>query len=255
MLIFYISATATYILCRCKDTSICESSTKKQALHTKAKDSAVDLLDELFDDPNAVIKTGSSPRESHKTSKEATAVEMVSDSKSIKDSAKTGDDPTSGGLAMDTNSPPDSSDVKNDATVRSKIKKESTVVSDVKMMDTVKSKVKKDDSCDSSKSGSTDKPRRLPDWLASVSSSSNTGGGASRKRKAPSKTSSTVAKKKKSDDDEKDSDTLSSPPPPKKVKVRMYMFAVSVVWPLSFYKLHNYPVLVGGYLHRSFILL
>ena len=221
MFVFYISATATYILlCRCKDTSICESSTKKQASHTKVKDSAVDLLDELFDDPNAIIKTGSSPRERHKTTKEATAVEMVSDSKSIKDSSKTGDDPTSGGLAMDTSSPPDSSGVKSDTAVRSKIKKDSMVVSDVKMIDTVKSKMKKNDSCDSSKSGSTDKPRRLPDWLASVSSSSSsTGGGASRKRKAPSKTSSTVAKKKKSDDDEKESETLSSPPPPKKVKV------------------------------------
>ena len=81
--------------------------------------------------------------------------------------------------------------------------------------DTVKGKVKRDDVPSIAKVGSTNKPRKLPDWLAGITVGGSSKGATSRKRKTLSK----VSTAEKSVSKDKDSDTLSSPPPPKKVQV------------------------------------
>lgn len=85
--------------------------------------------------------------------------------------------------------------------------------------DTVKGKVKRDDIPSITKVGSTNKSRKLPDWLAGITAGGSSKGTTSRKRKTLSKTDSDVSTTEKSVSRDKDSDTLSSPPPPKKVRV------------------------------------
>ena len=169
------------------------------------KGDTVDFLDELFCDPSTISRT--KPTSGGSNSRKVNTKEtpkQVSDSKESSAIAESSapSQPTLDGA--NTRSP-----------------------ADVKDEDTVKSKVKKEDSESSEKVGSTNKPRRLPDWLADVtvaaSSTSSSKAPASRKRKAPSSASaSSTTKRTKAAspaDENKDDDALRSPPPTKKVRL------------------------------------
>ena len=183
----------------------------KKSSEQKKSDTA-DFLDELFGDPSTISKdksTAPSGNSSSSSSRKVHTKETVSDSKEssavVEPSAPS--QPTLDLSTSASTQPP----------------------ADVKEEDTVKSKVKKEDSENSEKVGSTNKPRRLPGWLADVtghiatgaSSTSSSKAPASRKRKAPSSASaSSTAKRTKAaspTDESKDGDILPSPPPPKKV--------------------------------------
>ena len=178
------------------------------------KTDTYDLLDELFCDPNTINKT--EPTSSSSTSEKANGKETkpISDSKSSSTVAvpSVSSLPTLDTASASTQSP-----------------------TDVKDEDTVKSKVKKADSQGVEKAGSTNKPRKLPDWLAgatsSVGAASSTSSKAptSRKRKAPSSNASSTAKRTKaaSPIEDKDSDTLPNPPPTKKVSASTLYLTLS----------------------------
>ena len=185
-----------------------KSSVGTKSSEQKKSDTA-DFLDELFCDPSTISKT--KPTSSSSSSRKANTKEtpkQVSDSKESNAVAEPSA-PIQPTLDSASTQPP--ADVKNEGTVKSKVKKEDS------------------ESCE--KVGSTNKPRRLPDWLADVtshvtaaaSSTSSSKAPASRKRKAPSSTSaSSTAKRTKaasSADENKDDDTLPSPPPTKKVRL------------------------------------
>ena len=191
-------------------STIVEEQAPKSSVDTKPtkqkKSDTTDFLDELFCDPNAITKTEPTPSSS--SSRKANAKEtpkQASDSK-----------------ASSTVAEPSAPIIDSAGT---------QPAADVKDKDTVKSKVKKEESqsTSSEKAGSTNKPRRLPDWLAGVTShvaatASSTSSGkapASRKRKTPSSsnTSSTAKRAKAASpgDEDRDDGTLPSPPPPKKV--------------------------------------
>ena len=184
----------------------------KKSSEQKKSDTA-DFLDELFGDPSTISKDKPTAPSGNgnSISRKVHAKETVSDSKEssavVEPSAPS--QPTLDLSTSASTQPP----------------------ADVKDKDTVKSKVKKEDSESSEKVGSTNKPRRLPGWLADVtghvatgaSSISSSKAPASRKRKAPSSASaSSTAKRAKAaspTDESKDDDILPSPPPPKKVRL------------------------------------
>ena len=179
----------------------------------KKSDQAADFLDELFCDPSTISKT--KPTSSSDSSRKA----------SIKETPK---------HTVSSESKPSSAVAEPSAPSQPTLDSASTLppAHDVKDEDTVKSKVKKEDSESNGKVGSTNKRRRLPDWLADAAShvaadASSTASGskapASRKRKAPSSTSTSstakCAKATSPADESKDDDTLPSPPPTKKVRL------------------------------------
>lgn len=179
------------------------STVAADSVNSGRKDEAADLLDELFGDPGTVSKTGPATTSSTKSNSEG--MEIVSNTKPSRTVTESGGSslPTLDGAS--TQSSADSSSAKRTD----------------KDDDSVKSKVKRDDSSSGDKAGSTNKPRKLPDWLAGASgggggagaaASSTSKAPASRKRKAPSKASSTTASKGTPGEDD---DSLSSPPPPK----------------------------------------
>lgn len=158
------------------------------------------MLDELFCDPNTLARTGSTTTVDVKISNDG-----VKDLKSGKSDSSSRPAGTKSDKAVTDSTPGIGGDTQP-ASVDS---------SDVIDGDAVKGKVKRDDIPSIAKVGSTNKPRKLPDWLAGITVGGNSKGTTSRKRKTLSKVSAT----EKSVDNDKDSHTLSSPPPPKKVQV------------------------------------
>ena len=181
----------------------------------KKSDQAADFLDELFCDPSTISKAKpiSSSDSSRKVSAKEIPKHTVSESKPS--SAVAEPSALSQPTLDSTSALPPGHDVKDEDT-----------------------KVKKEDSESNGKVGSTNKPRRLPDWLVDAAShvaagTSSTASGskppASRKRKAPSSTTgaSSIAKRAKATslaDESKDDDTLPSPPPTKKVRLCISSF-------------------------------
>ena len=171
----------------------------------RKKSDTVDFLDELFCDPSTI--SGTKPTSSASSSRKANTKETPKQVSDSKESSAVGESSALSQPTLDS------------ATTRPP--------ADGKDEDTVKSKVKKEDSENSEKVGSTNKPRRLPDWLADVtvaaSSTSSSKAPASRKRKAPSSASaSSTTKRTKAAspaDENKDDDALRSPPPTKKVRL------------------------------------
>ena len=175
------------------------------------KSDAADFLDELFCDPATISKTMAKPTSGGSGNRKASDLKetpkQVSDSKQ---SSAVAEPSALSQPTLDSANTGPSADVKDEDTVKSKVKKE-----------------------DSEKVGSTNKPRRLPAWLAGVTSdvaagvSSTTGSSsskapASRKRKTPSSSSASSAAKRAKvpspADEDKDDVTLPSPPPTKKVR-------------------------------------
>ncbi len=177
------------------------------------KSDTADFLDELFCDPSTISKAKpiSNSGSSGKANIKETPKHTVSDSKPSSAVAEPSapSQPTLGSASI----LPPSHDVKDEDTVKSKVKKEDSEKSNEKV-------------------GSTNKPRRLPDWLtdaashvaAGASSTSGSKAPASRKRKTPSSTgASSTAKRAKAaspaDESKDDDTTLPSPPPTKKVRL------------------------------------
>ena len=168
------------------------------------KNDAVDLMDQLFCDPTSITTDTSPPvRDGKPNSGTGEKTERTVGSKPAKeDSAESG---TSHSLKTGISD------------------KESADSGSIKSETVVKEKASKDDAKSDIKAGSTNKPRKLPDWLSGITNTSSSSVSekkptASRKRKSPAKTSSAgVAKKKKKTGEDGGSDTLPSPPPTKKV--------------------------------------
>ena len=197
----------------------------------KKSDQAADFLDELFCDPSTISKA--KPISSNDSSRKASAKEIpkhtVSESK------------------------PSSAIAEPSALSQPTLDSTSALPSghDTKDEETVKSKAKKEDSESNGKVGSTNKPRRLPDWLVDAAShvaagTSSTANGskppASRKRKAPSSTTgaSSTAKRAKAAspaDESKDDDTLPSPPPTKKVRLCISGLHDHIFWSIRIVQL------------------
>jgi hypothetical protein len=177
------------------------------------KSDTADFLDELFCDPSTISKAKpiSNSDSSGKANVKETPKHTVSDSKPSSAVAEPSA-PSQPTLDSASILPPTHDIMKDE--------------------DTVKSKVMKEDSESSEKVGSTNKRRRLPDWLtdaashvaAGASSTSGSKAPASRKRKTPSSTgASSTAKRAKAaspaDESKDDDTTLPSPPPTKKVRL------------------------------------
>lgn len=175
---------------------------------SKEKADAVDELDELFCDPSTLARTRPAATVDVKISNDGAKV--LKSRKSDASSGPAGISGTKSNKATADSSPGiggtqpvsvDSGDLLDEDTVKGKVKTLRDGIPSI------------------AKVGSTNKPRKLPDWLAGITTGEGSKGTTSRKRKTLSKTDSKVSTTEKSDSRDKDSDTLLSPPPPKKVQV------------------------------------